>query len=65
MFLTKHLEQHCGHVQKDLQQLREAGLQVDIDKCVFEVHSTKYPRFIINAGKGIRMDPDKVNAILE
>jgi hypothetical protein len=36
---------------------------VDIKKCEFEVKSTKYLGFIIDAGKGIRMDPDKVKAI--
>ena len=40
-----------------------AGLQLDIDKYEFEVQSTKYLGFIIEAGKGIRMDPAKVKAI--
>ncbi|GME30926.1 uncharacterized protein ACHE_31418A, partial [Neofusicoccum parvum] len=31
--------------------------------CEFEVQSTKYLGFIIEAGKGIRMDPEKVKAI--
>jgi hypothetical protein len=57
--------QHRDHVQKVLQRLREAGLQVDIDKCEFEVKSTKYLGFIVEAQKGVRMDPDKVKAILE
>jgi hypothetical protein len=30
----------------------------------FEVKSTKYPGFIFEAGKGVRMDPAKVKAIL-
>src|SRR6266480_1433483 len=36
-----------------------------IDKCEFSVKSTKYLGFIIEAGKGIRMDPKKVQAIYE
>jgi hypothetical protein len=48
-----------------LQRLKDAGLQLDIDKCEFEVKSTKYLGFIIEAGKGIRMDPEKVKAIIE
>ena len=48
-----------------LTKLREAGLQIDIDKCEFSVQSTKYLGFIIEAGKGIRMDPAKIKAILE
>jgi len=57
------LRQHQDHVRKVLSKLQEAGLQVDIKKCEFEVKTTKYLGFIIDAGKGIRMDPDKVKAI--
>jgi hypothetical protein len=55
--------QHREHVCKVLQRLQDAGLQVDINKCEFEVQSTKYLGFIIEAGKGLRMDPAKVKAI--
>lgn len=58
-------EQHREHVRKVLQKLRDAGLQLDIDKCEFEVQSTKYLGFIIEAGKGLRMDPAKIKAILD
>jgi hypothetical protein len=54
---------HQDLVRKVLQRLREAGPQIDIDKCEFEVKSTKYPGFIIEAGQGVRMDPEKVKAI--
>ena len=46
-----------------LQRLQEAGLQLDIDKCEFECKSVKYLGFIIEVGKGFRMDPEKVAAI--
>lgn len=55
--------QHREHVRKVLQRLREAGLQIDIDKCEFEVQETKYLGFILEAGQGLRMDPDKIKAI--
>jgi hypothetical protein len=58
-------QQHREHVKKVLQRLQEAGLQIDIDKCEFEVQETKYLGFIIEAGKGLRMDPEKVKAIAE
>jgi len=58
-------QQHREHVGKVLQRLREAGLQIDIDKCEFEVQETKYLGFIIEAGKGLRMDPEKIKAIAE
>ena len=38
---------------------------MDIKKCEFEVKTTKYLRFIIEAGKGISMDLAKVAAICE
>ena len=58
-------KEHREHVRKVLLRMREAGLQLDISKCEFEVQETKYLGFIIEAGKGVRMDPAKVKAILE
>jgi transposase InsO family protein/predicted aspartyl protease len=57
--------QHRRHTLQVLEKLQAAGLQLDIDKCEFEVQSTKYLGFIIEAGNGIRMDPAKVKAIEE
>ena len=65
IFTTGSLRKHREHVNKVLEKLRQAGLQIDIDKCEFETQSTKYLGFIIEAGKGISMDPNKVKAILE
>jgi hypothetical protein len=59
------LKQHRKQVDQVLARLHEAGLHVDIKKCEFEVKSTKYLGFIIEAGKGLRMDPEKVRAIQE
>ena len=59
------LDEHREHVRKVMIRMREAGLQLDIDKCEFEVKTTKYLGFIIEAGKGISIDPSKVSAILE
>ncbi len=42
IFTDELLHQHQNYVQKILLQLWEAGLQIDIDKCEFEVKSTKY-----------------------
>ncbi|GME33632.1 hypothetical protein GTA08_BOTSDO13628 [Neofusicoccum parvum] len=63
IFTEGSRSQHREHVTKVLEKLQAAGLQLDIDKCEFEVQSTKYLGFIIEAGKGIRMDPEKVKAI--
>ena len=58
-------EKHRAHVRKVLSRLQDAGLQLDISKCEFEVKETKYLGFILEAGKGIRMDPEKVKAIMD
>ena len=60
---SKNKREHRRHVEEVLNRLREAGLQCDIDKCEFGVESTKYLGFIVEARKGIRMDPAKVKAI--
>jgi hypothetical protein len=65
LFTDGTRRQHREHVHQVLQKLQDAGLQLDIDKCEFEVQSTKYLGFIIEAGKGLRMDPAKVEAIID
>ena len=52
------------HVTKILQRLREAGLQVDLDKYEFHVKRTKYLGFIISTDS-IKVDPDKVSVVKE
>lgn len=63
IFTDGTLSEHQEHVHKVLGHLQDAGLQVDIDKCEFEVKTTKYLGFIIEAGKGVHMDPVKVEVI--
>jgi uncharacterized membrane protein len=54
---------HETKVKEVVQKLGKAGLHLDVDKSEFSVKRTKYLGFIIEAGKGIRMDPEKVAAI--
>lgn len=63
IYTNGSLQEHRAHVNKVLDALREAGLQLDIKKCEFEVKSTKYLGLIIEAEKGLRMDPKKIEAI--
>ena len=63
IFSSGSLRDHQRKVSTVLQRLADAGLQLDVDKCEFEVQSTKYLGFIVEAGKGVRMDPAKVEAI--
>jgi hypothetical protein len=65
IFTDRSLMEHCNHIQQVLGRLQAAGLQLDINKYKFKVKSTKYLGFIIEAGKGVHMDLNKVKAILE
>ena len=57
------LDDHRRKVKLILEKLRTAGLHIDIDKCEFETKQVKYLGFIVEAGEGIRVDPDKVRAV--
>jgi len=56
---SKTRKEHREHVREVVIRLRDAGLQIDIDKCEFETTRTKYLGLIITPG-GIEMDPSKV-----
>lgn len=61
---SNSLEEHREHVKKVLQKLRDAGIQADIDKCEFHTAETKFLGVIVGRN-GIRMDPEKIAAIVE
>ena len=65
IFSSGSLADHRDKVKKILQRLREAGLQLDIGKCEFEVKTVRYLGFVIEAGVGVSMEPEKVKAIME
>jgi hypothetical protein len=50
-------------MKKVLQRLHKAGLKLDIEKSEFAFSEVKYLGFIISAGKGIKINPGKVEAI--
>ena len=66
---SKTLKKHRQHVKTVLSRLQAAGLQLDIDKCEFEVHETKYLGLIIQSAfpEGhsgcVKMDPVKTSTI--
>ena len=64
LIYSKTRKEHRIHVKKVLERLREAGLQVDIKKCEFDVSETVFLGVIIS-GEGLRMDPQKVKAVLD
>ena len=69
LIFSKTLKEHRQHVKTVLGRLKEAGLQLDIDKCEFEVYETKYLGLIIHTASEndkpgyISIDPIKIDAI--
>ena len=55
-------EEHRNHVKLVLDKLRNAGLQLDIEKCQFEAAEIKYLGLMISR-RGISMDPMKIDCI--
>jgi hypothetical protein len=56
-------QNYMSKIKKMLQRLHKAGLKLDIKKSEFAFSEVKYLKFIISAGKGIKIDPKKVEAI--
>ncbi len=57
-------KEHIKHVKKMLQRLRDADLQVDIDKYKFSVHEIKYLDLIVRRNE-IKMNSEKIEIILQ
>ena len=63
LIYSRTKREHTRHVRLVLDKLREAGLQVDIKKCEFDVEETVFLGVIVS-GSGLRMDPEKVKVIV-
>ncbi len=57
-------KQHAKHVLKVLRRLKERGLQIDIDKCAFEMNEVLYLELIIST-REVRMNSKKVQIIID
>jgi hypothetical protein len=57
-------KKHVNHVKRVLQRLRDADLQIDIDKCEFFVHEIKYFDLIVDQNE-IKMNSKKIETILQ
>lgn len=62
LIFSKTKKEHRQHIRIVLQKLRDAGLQVDVRKCEFEVTRTTFLGFVIS-DKGIQVDPVKTAII--
>src|SRR5436189_6146703 len=47
LIYSENRKEHRAHVREVVSRLRDAGLQIDIDKCEFETTRTKYIRLIV------------------
>jgi len=61
---SKTLKEHKRHVRLVLHRLREAGLQVDINKCEFHVQEIFFLGLLLSI-EGLKMDSRKVQAVVE
>jgi hypothetical protein len=62
LIFSKNKKEHRRHVRTVLQKLQDAGLQVDIRKCEFEVSKTTFLGFVIS-DQGVQVDPAKTSII--
>jgi hypothetical protein len=63
IFTNGFLQEHRNQVVRVMKKLRDAGLQLDINKCEFEQKKIKYLGYIVDSENGICVDPEKVEAI--
>ena len=63
IYLDGSYKDYIEKVHKVIGRLREVGLHLDINKCKFIAKEVKYLGFIISAGEGVKVDPEKVAAI--
>ena len=56
-------KEHRSAVLRIIRKLADAGLQFDFDKSEFEGGIIKYLGYLIEIGRGLRADPEKLEAI--
>jgi hypothetical protein len=64
LIYNNNAKKHREHVRKMLLKFREADIQVDINKCEFNVFETKFVDVIINVNE-ICMNSKKIQIIVE
>ena len=55
--------EHCSAVLRIIRKLADAGLQLDFDKSKFEEGIIKYLGYLIETGRGLQADPEKLETI--
>ncbi len=64
LIYNSNKEEHVKHILKILRRLKEKDLQLNIDKCAFEIEEILYLELIIST-QDIRMNFEKVQAIID
>ena len=64
LIFSKKLEDHMMHIHKVFEKLREEKFLINLKKCSFVKKELVYLGFVVLV-EGLKMDPEKVNAILE
>ena len=64
LFFSKTLDEHLLHIHSVLERLREEKLLINLKKCSFAIKKLVYLGFVVSP-EGLKMDPEKVKAILE
>ena len=63
LIYSDNFKEHKGHVRKILQKLKEADIQIDIDKCEFHKAEIKFLKIFVKKDE-IRMNSAKIVAIM-
>ena len=63
LIFSRSEEEHIAHIRAVLSILKENTFYAKLSKCSFFQTSTKFLGFVVTK-EGIRMDPDKVSAVL-
>ena len=64
LIFSKTLEENLLHIHSVFERLREEKLLINLKKCSFAKKELVYLGFFVSP-EGIKMDPEKVKAILE
>ena len=56
-------KEHRDAVLRIIRKLADARIQLDFDKSEFEARIIKYLGYLVETGKGLRADPQKLEAI--
>ena len=65
LIYSEHEEEHPKHVKTVLDILRKNNLFVNPAKCSFHVKTIDFLGYIVTAGEGIKMNPEKIKAVTD